>query len=112
MQVNPDLKNYYCWAVGDGKGKYGITNENSISIEMCSTLAKGTTANYGNHIGWSISDKVLENTIKLSKILMKKYNIPLDRVVRHYDASRKYCPGLVGWNDGNINDAITGKKLE
>ena len=23
------------WAVGDGKGAYGITNQNSISIEMC-----------------------------------------------------------------------------
>lgn len=23
------------WAVGDGKGKYGITNRNSINIEIC-----------------------------------------------------------------------------
>ena len=23
------------WAVGDGKGAYGITNKNSLSIEMC-----------------------------------------------------------------------------
>ena len=32
----------------------------------------------------------------------KKYNIPIDRVIRHYDASRKSCPGLVGWNDGTL----------
>lgn len=40
VQVNPNILNYYCWAVGDGNGKYGITNTNSISIEMCSTLKK------------------------------------------------------------------------
>ena len=29
----------------------------------------------------------IENAIKLTKILMKKYNIPVERVVRHYDIS-------------------------
>lgn len=38
VQINPDPAKYYCWAVGDGKGKYGITNKDCISIEMCSTL--------------------------------------------------------------------------
>jgi N-acetyl-anhydromuramyl-L-alanine amidase AmpD len=99
VQTNSDPTNYYCWAVGDGKGKYGITNSNCISIEMCSTLKSGTSAVQCNHTGWSISDKVLDNTEKLVKYLMEKYNIPLDRVVRHYDASRKSCPGIIGWND-------------
>lgn len=99
VQTNKDPNNYYCWAVGDGKGKYGITNSNCISIEMCSTLKSGTSAARCNHTGWSISDKVLDNTEKLVKYLMEKYNIPLDRVVRHYDASRKSCPGIIGWND-------------
>lgn len=102
VQFNPDLKNYYCWAVGDGNGKYGVTNKNSISIEICSSLKKGTSAAVPNHSGWYFTDAALENAVKLSKYLMKKYNIPIDRVIRHYDASRKSCPGLVGWNDGAL----------
>ena len=102
VQFNPDLHNYYCWAVGDGNGKYGVTNKNSISIEICSSLKKGTSAAVPNHSGWYFTDAALENAVKLSKYLMKKYNISIDRVIRHYDASRKSCPGLVGWNDGTL----------
>ena len=111
VQVNPNILKYYCWGVGDGNGKYGITNTNSISIEMCSTLKKGTNVNVSNHSGWTISDKVLDNTVKLIKYLMAKYNINADHVVRHYDASRKNCPGLIGWNDGKITDEISGKSI-
>jgi len=67
------------WHVGDGGNKYGINNTNSIGIEMC--LPSGT-----------VTAKTEANTIELVKYLMKKYNIPIDRVVRHYDASRKNCP--------------------
>lgn len=109
VQVNPSLTDYYCWSVGDGNGKYGITNTNSVSIEMCSTLKNGTSVSAANHTGWSISEKVINNTIKLIKYLMDKYNIPIDRVVRHYDASRKNCPGIIGWNDGGIYNELTGK---
>lgn len=63
----------------DGNGIYGISNTNSIGIEMC--LPGGT-----------VTAKTEANTIELVKYLMKKYNIPIDRVVRHYDASRKNCP--------------------
>lgn len=110
VQINSDPLNYYCWAVGDGKGKYGITNANSISIEMCSTLKKGTSAAVGNHQGWSISSNVIELAIKLVKYLMEKYNIPIENVVRHYDASRKSCPGIIGWNDNEIYNE-NGKRL-
>ena len=36
--------------------------------------------------------------MKLTKYLMEKFNIPADRVVRHFDVNGKYCPGVVGWN--------------
>lgn len=111
IQVNPDLKNYYCWAVGDGKGKYGISNKNCISIEICSNIKKGTSVNTPNHDGWYFTDKSLNNAIKLSKYLIKKYNISPENIVRHYDASRKLCPGIIGWNDGELYNPITGKKI-
>ena len=109
VQVNPDLRNYYCYAVGDGKGKYGITNSNSISIEICSTLQKGTTAAVPNHSGWSFTDTALANAMSLAKTLMSVFQIPLSRVVRHYDASGKYCPGIIGWNPGARYNPTTGK---
>lgn len=107
VQFNPDIKNYYCWAVGDkkysnskGASLYGkAMNRNTISIEMCSNLKNGTSANAPNHEGWYLTDKTIKQCAKLTKILMKKYNIPIEKVVRHYDITGKLCPGIIGWND-------------
>lgn len=109
LQVNPDPENYYCWAVGDGKGKYHVTNRNAISIEICSNLKEGTTPKVPNHSGWYFTDEAVENAVKVARMIMAKYNIPSKRVIRHYDASRKLCPGIIGWNPGTIYDAETGK---
>ena len=68
------------WAVGDGKGAYGITNQNSISIEMCCNTSG------------VISETTENNALELVKYLQNKYNIANNNVVRHYDASRKKCP--------------------
>ena len=64
----------------------------------------GWQAKAANHEGWYISDKVVNNTIKLVKYLMKKYNIPKSNVVRHYDISGKLCPGVEGWNPDAMYD--------
>ena len=104
VQFNPDLRNYYCWAVGDKKAAGTIAdanNRNTISIEICSTLRGGTAA-VPNHDGWAFTEAALANAVRLARILMAKYNIPIERVVRHYDISGKLCPGVVGWNDGRL----------
>lgn len=74
------------WHCGDGKGKYGITNQNSIGIEICIN----SDGDY---------DKAVENAVKLTEHLMEKYNIPIENVVRHYDASRKICPHSMSKNN-------------
>lgn len=74
------------WSVGDGNGVYGITNQNSISIEMCCNLTG------------IVSSTTESNAIELVKYLQGKYNISNSNVVRHYDASRKICPN---WSDNN-----------
>lgn len=112
IQINPEPKDYYCWAVGDGKGKYGVTNANAISIEICSSLKPGTTAKVPNHEGWYFTEASLDKAAKLAKLLMDKYNIPIDKVIRHYDASRKLCPGILGWNTGVIYDAKKGTQTK
>lgn len=104
-QYNPDVSNYYCWAVGGSKKPgatlHGIaTNRNTISIEICSSLKKGYDRKYANHEGWYFTEATLNNAVRLAKFLMRKYNIPIERVVRHYDVTGKCCPGIAGWNDG------------
>lgn len=104
VQFNPDLRNYYCWAVGDKKSPGTIAdayNRNTISIEICSTLRKGTAA-VPNHEGWEFTEAALANAARLAKILMRKYNIPIERVVRHFNITGKLCPGIIGWNTGFI----------
>ena len=105
VQFNPDIRNYYCWAVGDvGPGRlFGkAKNRNTISIEICSNRANGTSNEKPNHSGWSYTGASLDNARKLVRYLMAKYNIPKSNVIRHYDVSGKYCPGILGWNDGII----------
>lgn len=110
VQFNPDLRNYYCWSVGDAKNKYSsggrlyktATNKNTVSIEICSNLKKGADDHSANHAGWTFTAAALDNARKLIRYLMKKYNVPKANVVRHYDVSGKLCPGVIGWNDEAI----------
>lgn len=97
------------WAVGRNYGSNNLFgkchNKNSISIEMCSSEGK-------------ITDDTFNNTVELTKKLMKKYNIPADRVVRHYDVCSKKCPGWKGWLPGDesiwnkFKKAISAKSTE
>lgn len=93
----PDL--YVVWSVGGAKWKdcedtgggtfYGkCANTNSISIEMCDTQMDGK---YG------FTEKTLANAAELGAELMKKYGIPAERVIRHFDVNGKHCPGVSGW---------------
>lgn len=85
LKVN-DYNKYYTWHCGDGKGKYGISNENSVGVEICIN----SDGDY---------DKAVKNTIVAVRELMKELNIPIDRVVRHYDASKKLCPATMSADD-------------
>lgn len=59
-------------------------NNNSISIELCS---------YINGNGkYDFKPKTVDNAVWLTKMLMKKYGVPADKVIRHYDVTHKICP--------------------
>lgn len=58
-------------------------NDNSIGVEMCCFMNNGKL---------DISAKTIANTIELVKDIMKRYNIPIENVVRHYDVTHKKCP--------------------
>lgn len=67
------------YAVGDGGGRYGITNRNSINIEIC----VNPESDYY---------KAVDKAEQLAAFLLKQYGWGTDCLKRHYDASRKHCP--------------------
>lgn len=77
-EYNNILDGCYTWHVGDGKGAYGITNTNSIGVEVVCNGEDFTAAQRA-----SLSKLYAH----CCSILGRKLN-----VARHYDASRKYCP--------------------
>ena len=88
-QSVPD--NYVAWSVGGSKyanakggSLYGkATNSNTLNIEMCDTDRNGR---------YEATAKTQENTIEIVREKMAKYNIPIERVIRHYDVTGKLCP--------------------
>jgi N-acetylmuramoyl-L-alanine amidase CwlA len=72
------------WHVGAKYYKHlNCRNSNSIGIEMCC---------FNNNGKLDISENVVNRTAELTKELMKKYNIPVQNVLRHYDVTGKNCP--------------------
>ena len=74
------------WHCGTN-GKYyhsKCRNDNAIGIELCSERdSKGM---------YYFNQETISNAIELTKMLMKKYNIPIENIVRHYDVTKKVCP--------------------
>lgn len=104
VQYNGDIRNRYTWHCG-GK-KYGTkggsfygkcTNANSIGVEICSTNSTGKMQN-ANDRSYAFTPAAVANAVELVRKLMAEYNIPADRVIRHYDVNGKPCPGIIGWN--------------
>ena len=98
VQYNPDIKNRYTWHCGGSKyntkggSLYGICkNSNSIGIEICCNNSTGKMQ-AANDKSYSFSGAAVANALWLVKKLMAEYNIPAERVIRHYDVTGKQCP--------------------
>lgn len=74
-----DPEAYATWHCGDGHGRFGVTNQNSVGIEVCNN-------------GGPFSDAEVARLTWLVQSLMARFGVAADHVVRHYDASRKECP--------------------
>ncbi len=77
---------YKAWHCGSENGSYShnlARNENTIGVEMCS-IKKGDV--------YYFLENTVINTATLVKTLMKKYNIPPENILRHYDVTGKKCP--------------------
>lgn len=88
MSLDPRHIAHHCggkkYANGAPAPLHGICrNANSIGVELCSDFVNGkyiiteaTALRGAGHVAW----------------LMREYDIPIDRVVRHYDVTGKHCP--------------------
>lgn len=72
-----------CSKTGGGKLYGKVTNKNSLSIELCDTQKNGKLA---------ATEATMANAAELCRMLMKKYKVDADHVVRHFDVTGKHCP--------------------
>lgn len=72
-----------CNKTGGGKFYGQCTNANSISIELCDEVKNGKS---------DFTASTVDNAVELIKVLMKKYNIDINHVIRHFDVNGKPCP--------------------
>ena len=102
VQYNPDISNRYTYAVGGQKYSVRYTplsgmfyakckNNNSISIEMCSSKVNKKSLN-ALDTDWSINATVVDKAVELTKYLMQKYKVPVDNVIMHHHVTGKLCP--------------------
>ena len=105
VQFNPELAHFYSFSTRD--------DSKAITIEMCSTFNKSLNPNLvmkelqPNMPQWYFEQEVLYNT-KLLIIELFKFYGKMD-IITHYDVprsdgSRKSCPGIIGWNSGQLFD--------
>ena len=81
-QTVPD--DYVAWHCGAKTYKHAYCrNTNSIGVEICDDVKNGVIYP---------SEKTIENALELVKALMKKYSVPKENVIRHYDVTGKLCP--------------------
>lgn len=57
-------------------------NANSVGVEICMNDKKG-----------NVRQGSIATAAELVRYLMQRYSVPVDRVIRHYDVTGKYCPG-------------------
>lgn len=94
LSVPEDRVAYHCGAVFYYHPE--CRNSNSIGVELCSITRGGV---------YAFKEATVTNAVELVAELMRKYNVPLDHVIRHYDVTHKTCPapfvgaGQAAWED-------------
>lgn len=83
-------------------------NANSIGVELCSRKDKD-----GMYYFTAATE---ENAVEIVRELMKKYGVPEENVIRHYDVTGKICPApYVGSGQGewkNFKEMISVVKYD
>ena len=75
-------------------------NANSLGIEMCVRKKDSSRLNASDK-DWYFEDATVKAAAELVKMLMKKYGVPADHVIRHHDVTGKTCPNPYVYNTGS-----------
>ena len=82
------------WHCGT-QGKYRhprCRNHNSIGVELCVRNHRGNVQETGPDAGWHFEPATLDGAQRLLGVLMDRYGVPPDHVLRNYDVTVKMCP--------------------
>lgn len=86
------------WHCGAKSYKHAACrNTNSIGIEMAVKKKDSSTKNATDK-DWYFTPQTVATAVELTRQLMKKYNIPAENVIRHYDVTGKICPNPYYYN--------------
>jgi len=83
-------------------------NSNSIGVELCSVRENGV---------YRFRPETVERAAKLAALLMDRYELPPERLLRHYDVTGKCCPApMVGqfaaqWEEFRRKEAAMEQEL-
>ena len=72
-------------------------NTNSIGIEMA-VKKKDTSTQNATDKDWYFTQETVQAAVELTRLLMKKYNVPAENVIRHYEVTGKICPNPYYFN--------------
>lgn len=82
--------------------KLQVYNGNSIGVDLCEDkLFYDEKHRSVKDKDWFFSDETEATAAELIGQIMRRYNIPLDHVVRHYDVTGKWCPRPFVGDDTN-----------
>lgn len=76
------------------------TNYNSVSIETCVKRTDNKYEGDDNDDKWYFTEESQESLVWAVSKMMDDLNIPIDRVIRHFDVTGKICPNPYVKNNG------------
>lgn len=82
------------WHCGTSGTYYHAECRNTNSIGIETACHNDTSDLSASSLGWYFDEVTVDNLVKLTKYLMKKYRIDSNHVLRHYDVTHKVCPAM------------------
>ena len=76
-------EDYIAWHCGGAYYYCDCRNSNSIGVEICTRYTNGE---------YWFDPAAVEHAAEFVRYLMRKHNVPLDHVIRHFDVTPKNCP--------------------
>ena len=98
------------WHCGSPVYYNACRNSNSLGIEVRPTKLDKTSLKDTDD-DWYFQEETIVNTLQLVWMLMDKYDIPLDNIIRHYDVTHKLCPRPFVGDDVNKYYNKTGNEM-